>query len=202
MSAAFGSSELLSTPPSGKRNGVRPLSGEKMKNKHAAKSPKSNGSKGLMKIFKKGKAKENGVVPVRPSCFDDDFVKRSESPDSPSRGPAAASGGGKSGKAKEDRSYGLWRSKVNGWVSDGRIRHAVDAPGTSLASGPYKPLLRSCGAWVCRPKLMERPLMKLSRYQQDAPMCQHLQRSVTLAWEGGSFCVLTGPPKAATCTVC
>jgi hypothetical protein len=119
MSAALGSSELLSTPQSGKRNGVRPLSGEKMKNKQAAKSPKSNSSKGLMKIFKKGKAKENGVVPVRPSCFDDDFVKRSESPDSPSRGPAVASGGGKPGRAKEERSYGLWRPKGKcEWESD------------------------------------------------------------------------------------
>ena len=155
MSAALGSSELLSTPQSGKRNGVRPLSGEKMKNKQAAKSPKSNSSKGLMKIFKKGKAKENGVVPVRPSCFDDDFVKRSESPDSPSRGPAVASGGGKPGRAKEERSYGLWRPKVSGWVSEGRIRHAVDAPGTSLASLGALPLLRSCGAGVCMPKLMK-----------------------------------------------
>lgn len=124
MSAAFGSSELLSTPPSsqaGKRNGGRPLSAEsKMKNKQqAAKSPKSG--KGIMKIFKKGKAKENGVVPVRPSCFDDDFVKKAESPDSPirgpSRGPVTASGGGKLGKGKEERSYGLWRPKVRGWVT-------------------------------------------------------------------------------------
>ena len=111
MSASFGSSELLSTPQAaGKRNGVRsPQSAEKMKNKQAAKSPKSN-SKGLMKIFKKGKAKENGVVPVRPSCFDDDFVKRSESPDSPSRGPSTAGAVGKSGKTN----YGLWRPKVRG----------------------------------------------------------------------------------------
>jgi hypothetical protein len=47
--------------------------------------------------------------------------------------------------------------------------------------------------------------MKLSRYQRDASMCQHLQKSVTLAREGGVFAVngvLTGPPKAASCTVC
>ena len=123
MSATLGGSEFISTPPSAlvagkqQRNGARPSSAEsKMKNK-AAKSPKSAGSssnKGIMKIFKKGKAKENGVVPVRPSCFDDNFVRRPEIPDSPSRGPTGgAAGAGKTGKWKEEhRSYGLWRHKV------------------------------------------------------------------------------------------
>ena len=114
MSAGLASSsELISTPLStgAKRNG-RPHSAEtKMKNK-PVKSPK--GGKGIMKIFKKGKAKENGVVPVRPSCFDDDFVRLPESPDSPSRAPPPGSTGSKMVKGKEERGYGLWRSKVGG----------------------------------------------------------------------------------------
>ena len=97
------SNEQSLTPlTSGKKNG-RPASADsKMKNK-TAKSPK-----GLMKIFKRDKAKENGVVPVRPSCFNDDFVRRPDSPDSPSRGPAVTKAKGK----EEHRAYGLWRPKV------------------------------------------------------------------------------------------
>ena len=113
MSASPSGSELASTPQAqAKRNG-RPQSAEaKMKNK-ASKSPKPS-SKGLMKIFRNKKAKENGVVPVRPSCFNDDFVRRPESPDSPSRGPGVASSASyKAHKGKDERpSYGLWRSKV------------------------------------------------------------------------------------------
>ena len=96
------SPSTVNAPAAGKRNG-RPVVGDskqlKMKNKN--KSPK-----GLMKMFKRDKAKENGVVPVRPSCFNDDFVRRPESPDSPSK-PATKA------KAKEEsRPYGLWRPKV------------------------------------------------------------------------------------------
>lgn len=110
MSTSTSSNELTSTPPQalGKRNG-RPHSADpKMKNKTASKSPKT-GKGGLMNIFKNKKAKENGVVPVRPSCFNDDFVRRQESPDSPSRGPVVSS----SKAHKEHRGYGLWRSKVS-----------------------------------------------------------------------------------------
>lgn len=100
------SNEVDSTPQAVAKKNGRPQSADsKMKNK-AAKSPK-----GLMKMFKNKKAKENGVVPVRPSCFNDDFIRRPrpESPDSPSVGPVASS----KAKSKEgDRPYGLWRSKV------------------------------------------------------------------------------------------
>ena len=140
MSAGLGSSELISTPPlagGNQRNGGRPLSAEsRMKNK-PSKSPKSsaNGSKGgIMKIFKKGKAKENGVVPVRPSCFNDDFVRRPEVPDSPSRGGTAGGpGAGRTGKGKEEhRSYGLWRSKVGGPPS--LVRRASKVVGSSATA--------------------------------------------------------------------
>ena len=114
------SNELTPTTPpaptiSGKKNG-RPLSAEsklpKMKNK--GKSPK-----GIMKMFKRDKAKENGVVPVRPSCFNDDFVRRPESPDSPSRGSS-----GQRAKSKEEhRPYGLWRPKV--WSAKERAGGSV-----------------------------------------------------------------------------
>ena len=112
MSASTSSSEHILTPPQaqGKKNG-RPHSADpKMKSKVAASSSKSPkpGKGGLKNIFKNKKAKENGVVPVRPSCFNDDFVRRPEVPDSPSRGGPAA------GKGKvEERGYGLWRSKVS-----------------------------------------------------------------------------------------
>lgn len=109
MSTSSSANELASTPPQpgAKRNG-RPQSADaKMKNK-PVKTPKS--SKGLMKIFKNKKTKENGVIPVKPSCFDDDFVRRPESPDSPNRGgPVVTSS---KSKGKEERGYGLWRSKV------------------------------------------------------------------------------------------
>lgn len=118
MSAS--SNELAPTTPpaptiSGRKNG-RPLSAEskqpKMKNK--GKSPK-----GIMKMFKRDKAKENGVVPVRPSCFNDDFVRRPESPDSPGR----ASSGSRVKSKEEHRSYGLWRPKVR--MANGREREGA-----------------------------------------------------------------------------
>lgn len=103
MSSTTASSEQASTPQSVSKKNGRPLSAEsKMKTK-PGKSPKAG--KGLRNIFKNKKAKENGVVPVKPSCFDDDFVRRPESPDTPSR-PVASS------KVKEPRGYGLWRPKV------------------------------------------------------------------------------------------
>lgn len=104
MSSSSPSNEQTSTPqPAAKKNG-RPQSAEsKMKTKPATKSPKA--SKGLRNIFKNKKAKENGVVPVKPSCFDDDFVRRPESPDTPI---ASSKVKGK----EEPRPYGLWRSKV------------------------------------------------------------------------------------------
>lgn len=103
MSSSSPSSEQSSTPQSASKKNERPQSADKMKTKHA-KSPKAGG-KGLRNIFKNKKAKENGVVPVKPSCFDDDFVRRPESPDTPLT----------SSKVKgkdEPRPYGLWRSKV------------------------------------------------------------------------------------------
>ena len=108
MSSSTSSNELAATPQAaGKKNG-RPQSAEsKMKTKaHKEKS------KGIMGIFKNKKAKENGVVPVRPSCFNDDFVRRPESPDSPSRGTGVGSATKTSKGKEEQRSYGLWRSKV------------------------------------------------------------------------------------------
>lgn len=107
MSSSSPSSEQSSTPQSASKKNERPQSADKMKTKHA-KSPKAGG-KGLRNIFKNKKAKENGVVPVKPSCFDDDFVRRPESPDTPLT----------SSKVKgkdEPRPYGLWRSKVGCFV--------------------------------------------------------------------------------------
>ena len=111
MSASTSANELASTPPltGGKKNGRPQSADSKMKNK-TSKTPKP--SKGLIKYFMPTKkTKENGVIPVRPSCFNDDFVRRPESPDSPDRaGLVAASS--KTHKGKEERGYSLWRSKV------------------------------------------------------------------------------------------
>ena len=122
MSSSTSSNELAATPQAaGKKNG-RPQSAEsKMKTKaHKEK-------KGIMGIFKNKKAKENGVVPVRPSCFNDDFVRRPESPDSPSRGTGVSANKTNKGK-DEQRSYGLWRSKVGlgrrRAVACGQFEHA------------------------------------------------------------------------------
>lgn len=102
MSSSSPSSEQFFTPQSASKKNERPLSADRMKTK-PGKSPKAG--KGLRNIFKNKKAKENGVVPVKPSCFDDDFVRRPESPDTPLTSSKV--------KGKEEpRPYGLWRSKV------------------------------------------------------------------------------------------
>ena len=97
---------------SSKRNGRLSQTPESSR-QQKMKMSKGKGPKGLLKVFQRGKAKENGVVPVRPSCFNDDFVRTPETmgQDSPSR-PASA---------KEYRPYALWRHKVREYLST-RVR--------------------------------------------------------------------------------
>lgn len=70
-------------------------------------------------MFKRERSKEDGVVPVRPACFNDDrFSRRSESPDSPSgrRNPSGNKNKlWKGGKELQGNSP-MWRPKVRGLV--------------------------------------------------------------------------------------
>lgn len=129
MSSTTASSEQASTPQSVSKKNGRPLSAEsKMKTK-PGKSPKA-GKGGLRGIFKNKKAKENGVVPVKPSCFDDDFVRRPESPDTPSRPVTSNKVKGKD----ESRGYGLWRSKVGLLIIMFTVKHCMELSAARLHS--------------------------------------------------------------------
>lgn len=73
----------------------------------------------LTALFRRNPGHEEGVVPVRPSCFDDDrYQRRSESPE-PVDGKRRNSSGGtkqfkirKSGGGKEKQTIRMWRPKV------------------------------------------------------------------------------------------
>ena len=68
-------------------------------------------------MFKRERSKEDGVVPVRPACFNDDrYSRRSESPDSPSGRRNSSGNKNKLWKgAKEAQgSFPMWRAKVQG----------------------------------------------------------------------------------------
>ena len=69
----------------------------------------------LAAMFKRERSKEDGVVPVRPACFNDDrYSRRSESPDSPSGRRNSSGNKNKLWKgAKEAQgSFPMWRAKV------------------------------------------------------------------------------------------
>ena len=75
----------------------------------------------LAALFRRNPDHEEGVVPVRPSCFDDDRYnqRRSESPEAPDGGKRRNSGSTakqykirKSGGGKEKQTPRMWRPKV------------------------------------------------------------------------------------------
>lgn len=74
----------------------------------------------LVSLFKRNPDNEEGVVPVRPSCFDDDrYQRRSESPEAVDGGKRRNSNNSakqfkikKGGVGKEKPPTRMWRSKV------------------------------------------------------------------------------------------
>ena len=75
----------------------------------------------IASLFRRNPDHEEGVVPVRPSCFDDyPQRRRSESPEAPDGGKRRNSGSTgkqfkirKSGGGKEKQTLRMWRPKVN-----------------------------------------------------------------------------------------
>ena len=75
----------------------------------------------LVSLFKRNPDNEEGVVPVRPSCFDDDrYQRRSESPETVDGGKRRNSNSNTKQfkiKKKEKQPTRMWRSKVGLSVS-------------------------------------------------------------------------------------